>query len=209
VSGVKRVALPCGCSQESFMGQKRPTLCDHGNLFEKPASASKPRRPLKRTQRRETAAERRARDHFNDVVKSWRCWFSKHRPCGLCHGGGEIRSHAGYGATWMTCFECGGVGKHNCTYPKDAHHLIPKDFIRQRYRGIASEEKLLAVLFNPLIGAPLCRKAHDAIEAGSDHIYWEDLSEECLEYVSGLPDFMLLRLERECPKREAVSADAS
>lgn len=54
----------------------------------------------------------------------------------------------------------------------------------------------------PLIGAPLCRYgAHEPVEKGTDRIYWEDLSEECLEYVGSLPDFMLLRLELECPKR--------
>jgi len=197
-----RTAKPCGCTQQPVMGAKRPKLCDHGNLFEKPADASKPRRPLKRTQRRETAAERRARLHFNEVVKGWRCWFEATRPCEVCGGSGWT----GQSSTAMNyCLVCQGDGRHHCGGGfKDAHHLIPKDFIRQRYRGIANEEQLLAVLFNPLIGAPLCRKAHDAVEAGSDHIYWEDLSEECLEYVSGLPDFMLLRLERECPKREAV-----
>jgi hypothetical protein len=39
-----RTARPCGCTQQPVMGAKRPKLCDHGNLFEKPASSSKPRR---------------------------------------------------------------------------------------------------------------------------------------------------------------------
>lgn len=56
------------------------------------------------------------------------------------------------------------------------------------------------VLFNPKIGAPLCRKAHDRIESGADQIYWEDLTDDCIEYVFSLPDFVALRLEEECPK---------
>jgi hypothetical protein len=44
-------ALPCGCAQEIFIGQKRPTHCECGNLFEKvrPEGAKKPSRwPMKR-----------------------------------------------------------------------------------------------------------------------------------------------------------------
>lgn len=48
-----RVAQPCGCAQEHFMGQKREKLCECGNLFEKPgaakARAEHGRRPQKRT----------------------------------------------------------------------------------------------------------------------------------------------------------------
>lgn len=221
------LALPCGCAETTFMGQKRPNLCEHGNLFVKvdESGGSKPLpKPLKRTRRRETAAEKKARLRFNDVVKGWPCWFRATRPCEVCGGDGQVQSieiepdccgklnSAGEcrGDCAIpkevqeidVCPACEGDGKHHCGYPKDAHHLIPKDFIRQRFRGITTEEQLLVVLFNPLIGAPLCRKAHDSVEAGSDRIWWEDLSDECLEYVSSLPDFMLLRLELECPKRD-------
>lgn len=43
--GTIRVAHPCGCRQEHFNGQKRPKLCEHRNLFEKPGTGSqRPRR---------------------------------------------------------------------------------------------------------------------------------------------------------------------
>lgn len=49
--GTIRVAKACGCVQETFMGQKRPTQCEHGNLFEKPGTGSqRPPRPRKRSQ---------------------------------------------------------------------------------------------------------------------------------------------------------------
>lgn len=35
--GTIRIAQPCGCRQESFMGQKREKACDHGHLYEKPS----------------------------------------------------------------------------------------------------------------------------------------------------------------------------
>jgi len=155
--------------------------------------------PLKRTRRRETAAEKRARRHFNGTVKSWPCWFSWHRDCEQCEGnGGELDPIA---EAWAECPVCEGDGRHHCTYPKDAHHLVPKAFLRQRFEAILPEDRFVAILFNPLIGAPLCRKAHDAIESGADRIYWEDLSPECLEYVGSLPEAVQMRLELECPKR--------
>jgi hypothetical protein len=75
------------------------------------------------------------------------------------------------------------------------------------FQGVLPEEQFVAILHNPKIGAPLCRKAHDAIEAKADRIYWEDLSDECLEYVGSLPDFCLIELERLCPKREPAAGE--
>jgi hypothetical protein len=34
--GTIRVAKPCGCAQEAFMGKKREKTCPCGNLFERP-----------------------------------------------------------------------------------------------------------------------------------------------------------------------------
>lgn len=43
--GTIRIAQPCGCRQEHFMGQKRELTCEHGHLFEKPGTGSqRPRR---------------------------------------------------------------------------------------------------------------------------------------------------------------------
>lgn len=124
--------------------------------------------------RSESEAERRARMSFNRAVCEWPCFFQRHRE------------------------------GHHCTFPLDAHHLIPKQFIRQRLE-VPDEAELLAVLYHPLIGAPLCRAAHEAVERGGDRIYWEELSEECIRFVAGLPEFMTLRLEEECPKREVAA----
>ncbi len=161
-------------------------------------------REAQRSQRRESKAERAARQHFNEVVKARPCFFRGRRDCARCEGKGIVAPLNSL-VRFSPCPDCRGGGHHRCDGPKDAHHLIPKQFIRQRLSDWP-EDKLLAVLFNPLIGAPLCRGAHDAIERGSERIYWEDLTEEALEYVSGLPDFMLLRLEGECPKREQGAA---
>lgn len=199
---------PSGCCEKDIGSSKAhvPQVCAHGELLiytkQLGRSAGTGKRPtLKRTQRRETAAEKKARLRFNKVVKGWPCWFGATRPCEECGGTGCWSDWNGEEGGGGTCGLCEGDGKHRCSGIKDAHHLIPKDFIRQRFRGLLPEDELLEILFNPLIGAPLCRKAHDAITSKSDRIYWQDLTDECLEYVGSLPDFMLLRLERECLKR--------
>lgn len=134
-------------------------------------------RTSQRIGRKESAAETRARQRFNRVVCEWPCFFRRHRD------------------------------GHRCTYPLDAHHLVPKRFLRQRL--VLDEAELLEVLYNPLIGAPLCRAAHDAVERGAERIYFEELSAECVEFVGSLPDFVLLRLEDDCPHREAAGSAAS
>lgn len=189
------------------MGKKRPKTCEHGRLFEKVRSDENgPQRQsgLKRTRRRETAAEKKARLNFNAKVKARKCWFAWHRTCELCDGKGAIRGQLRGGTeptVDATCPACEGDGKHRCTKPKDAHHLVPQRFTRKMFKAVLPEDQFVAILHNPLIGASLCRKAHDAIEAKQDRIYWEDLTPECIEYVGSLPDFVLIELERQCPKR--------
>lgn len=224
-----RYVCPQGCVVDVGMSRPHPGDCPEGHgryRYEKElrrtgslsrASEKKAARKrgagLKRTRRRETAAEKRARLHFNDTVKSWPCWFRKHRPCEACGGEGTtflpLESELAGWEVSIDCDVCGGSGEHTCSGRKDAHHLIPKDFIRRMFEAVLPEDQFVAILHNPKIGAPLCRKAHDRIEAGSDRIYWEDLSEECIEYVGSLPDFVLIRLERECPKRPVATAAAS
>lgn len=41
MSGTIRIAQPCGCRQETFMGQKRELRCEHGGVFEKPQSKAR------------------------------------------------------------------------------------------------------------------------------------------------------------------------
>lgn len=217
----------CTCKVTTGYGGKRPKTCEHGNRFLTKAQINPPpRKPpnrsseknkekvskrgstLRRTQRRESAAERAAREHFNETVKAWPCWFMAERPCEVCGGSGTVVGPLGLHelTDGYRCPGCKGDGRHHCSGPKDAHHLIPKQFIRQRFEAVLPEPEFVAILFNPKIGAPLCRKAHDQITLGADRIYFEDLSEECLEYVGSLPDFMLMRLELEAPKRAGVVA---
>lgn len=123
--------------------------------------------------RRESSAETRARQAFNRAVCEWPCFFQRHRE------------------------------GHTCAYPLDAHHLVPKQFLRLRLE--LPEDELLEVLYNPLIGAPLCRSAHNAVEARADFIYRDELSPECLRFVASLPSFVLIRLEEQCPSRKAAA----
>jgi hypothetical protein len=75
-----------------------------------------------------------------------------------------------------------------------------------QFQAILPEDQFVAILFNPAIGAPLCRyAAHESVEKKLERIYWEDLSDRCIEYVGSLPDFCLIELERQCPKRISVA----
>jgi hypothetical protein len=212
------LAARCGCTKEVPMLDRQFHRCDdHGDVFvhasklkprkqmQRGEQSVKPRKALKRTQRRETSAEKKARLHFNWVVKSRKCWFAWHRLCELCEGEGQVAKNFGIHSPGrpeiMECPACGGDGKHHCTKPKDAHHLVPQRFTRKMFKAVLPEDQFVAILHNPLIGAPLCRKAHDAIEAKQDRIYFEDLTPECIEYIGTLPDFVLIELERQCPKR--------
>jgi hypothetical protein len=223
---MKYLTRNCSCTHRTYTGQARPEKCVHGNRFQtdaelnppprKPLPAKSPKRQaeedrgarprrrsgLKQTQRRETAAEKRARLHFKEIVKARKCWFAWHRPCERCGGKGETKLA---GDMWWVCTACNGDGRHHCEGRKDAHHLVPQRFTRRMFQGVLSEADFVAILHNPLIGAPLCRKAHDLIEAKRDRIYFEDLTPECIEYVGALPDFVLIELERQCPKRPEPS----
>lgn len=56
--GTIRVAQPCGCAQESFMGKKREKLCSCGNLFEKPDVVEARRDRQSRPRRRSSEPKR-------------------------------------------------------------------------------------------------------------------------------------------------------
>jgi hypothetical protein len=85
---------------------------------------------------------------------------------------------------------------------------VPKSVLRQRLSYLP-EKDLLAIIFNPLLGAPLCRRGHEEIEARTEFIYWDELEPELIEYVGSLPDFVLMRLELECPKHRHLDLDGA
>lgn len=95
---------------------------------------------------------------------------------------------------------------HKCTYPLDAHHLIPKGWIKRELS--LPPDELLALMFNPIIGAPLCRGAHEAVERGADFIYRDELAPDliafCERFDAQHPDerSLLERLHLDSPVRE-------
>jgi hypothetical protein len=132
--------------------------------------------PLRSPQRQrsggksESGAERRARMAFNRAVCEWPCFFQRHRE------------------------------GHHCSFPLDAHHLVPKEWIKRELD--LPEDELIAVMYNPLIGAPLCRGAHQSVEARTQFIYFNELSPECIEFCER--HGMLGRLEIESPQRKTA-----
>jgi hypothetical protein len=213
----------CGCKTDIPKSKAHiPRSCEHGGLYIYvhglgSKAKSRPRKrggSLKRTARRETAAEKRARDHFNEVVKGWWCFFREKRECEHCGGAGGV-AVVTIGTT-VRCVVCEGAGVHRCKGRKDAHHLVEKQWIRRNYADLP-EDALLQILFCPQIGAPLCRVAHDGIK--KHRIFWHELTPECIEFceevdrrwlevrtTAGLRrQSMVERLRVECPEQEAVS----
>jgi hypothetical protein len=150
---------------------------------------------MKRTRRRISAAETQARERFNETVKCWPCYF----------GPTHIRLAQSYeqlGRYYRRIHYCDGV--------LDAHHLVEKQWIRRNFSDLP-EAELLAILFDPRIGAPLCRRAHDNIK--NERIGWDELSDECIEFCAEVDEryrdlgagrlrpSMLTRLKLECPAR--------
>lgn len=142
-----------------------------------------------------TAAYDRARRQFNNVVCSNRCFFSDVDDYGNPRREGHV-----------------------CSYPLDSHHLVPKQHIQANFSDLPADE-FLAIIFNPLIGAPLCRRGHDQVTLHHASIYFDELRVECIEYCESVDrqwgdiptpsgvrrQSMLGRLELESPKREPVN----
>jgi|GEM_PF-1872546 len=105
----------------------------------------------------ESAARRAARQHFNDVVLKHGCFYSTYRPVGPP---AEKPRREG----------------HVCEPPYDAHHIVEKRFIETNYSDL-DEADLLAILFDPRIGAPLCRGGHENVKTLL--IYWDEVSAAC------------------------------
>jgi hypothetical protein len=97
-------------------------------------------------------AETKARQRFNREVRDKECFYSERID-------GEARR-----------------GGHVCTYPLDAHHLVEKQWIRREF-GDLPEDELLAILYAPQIGAPLCRAGHEGVKRL--RIHWHEVSDEC------------------------------
>src|ERR1700749_1029135 len=68
--------------------------------------------------------------------------------------------------------------EHRCGHSRwgdiDPHHLIPADWIKQNFRDLPDIE-LADILYAPILGTPLCRKAHEAVEARTAYIHWHEL----------------------------------
>jgi hypothetical protein len=98
---------------------------------------------------------------------------------------------------------------HSCWGQKDPHHLIPARIIKAHY-GDLPDPELADILYAPIIGMPLCRAAHDAVERHFDYVYWHELDPElivqCREWERRYPGrrSLLDQLRLESPVREAV-----
>ena len=82
---------------------------------------------------------------------------------------------------------------HVCRGVRDAHHVIPKQYLRQRFPG------RWGVIYDPAVGVTLCRAAHEAVTRHSDYVFWDEVPQRVIDFAEARG--ILQRLERECPKR--------
>lgn len=166
-----------------FQPSQGERFCPDHRCLLLPLSVAKRSKAMGRVGRRESSTEERARKHFNAVVTARRCYFSD------TTFAGEPRRPG-----------------HKCRYPLDSHHLIPKEWMRRELD--LPEDELIAVMFNPLVGAPLCRAAHDAVECRTDFIYLEEIDDDLIDLCERFDRqhpgcrSLLARLEIESPKQE-------
>lgn len=124
-----------------------------------------------------------AHRRFTALVCEWPCWAIAHRPGHRCWPPGHV----------------------------DPHHLIPADWIRRTFADLPPDE-LAVILYEPVLGAPVCRDFHDALERRSEVILLHELDDEVRlfcqkvdERYPGRPS-MLARLELESPPARGVAA---
>jgi hypothetical protein len=143
-----------------------------------------PSKPAGLGARPESSAERFAGQRFNDAVKAKRCFYSEQ-----IDGESRRRGHA-------------------CTYPLDAHHVVEKQWIRREF-GDLPEDELIAIVFDPRIGSPLCRGGHENVKRL--RIYWHEVTDACKLFCREIDErygddhpSMYERLRRECLEPESA-----
>jgi hypothetical protein len=96
---------------------------------------------------------------------------------------------------------------HVCRGNVEAHHIIEASWWRSAF-GDLPEEELLKLVYNPVVGAPLCSGFHadvtPRVGGKRDHIYFAELDRELIEHCERLDleypgRGVLARLQHECP----------
>jgi hypothetical protein len=122
----------------------------------------------------ESPQERELHAHFTQAVTAWPCFFSDRV---------DNRKRR---------------PDHKCWGPIDPHHLVPVEYMK-RQLGLPFE-----VMYDPILGVPLCRLAHEAVERSIERIYWDELDPDCIDFCA--KHGLLPRLELESPKRRESAA---
>ena len=95
---------------------------------------------------------------------------------------------------------------HICAGRVEAHHVIEAQWWRREFRDLP-EAKLIALVYDPVIAAPLCGGFHAAVTAKREVIHFHELDRELIEHCERLDQeypgrAVLARLRLECPTRD-------
>lgn len=88
---------------------------------------------------------------------------------------------------------------HECDGPLQAHHALKKSAIWFEYRARLTERALLAIMYDPVIGLPVCEGGHGLITVRSVRIHYEELPGEMITFAREIG--MVGRLLIDNPKR--------
>jgi hypothetical protein len=134
--------------------------------------------------RKESAAERLARQEFNRLVCEWPCWAKDHRQGHICRG------------------------------PKDAHHLVPKSWIADTFGDLSEpallEIKYAPIIGAPACRT-FHEALENRSQIVYWHELDDELKESCkrIDEKHRARPSMLARLELESPKRDEAALVAS
>lgn len=75
-----------------------------------------------------------------------------------------------------------GIIDHECDGPTDAMHIIPKQWLKNRFQYDLEPEQLADMVYSPLIGAPGCRRVHGLIDGFGVRLGVSQLPEDAVAW---------------------------
>lgn len=79
------------------------------------------------------------------------------------------------------CFWKGKID-HECSYIIDPMHIIPKQWLKNRYQYDIEPSQLAELVFDPRNGTPGCRHIHDRIDGFRVRIGRSELPEDAVAF---------------------------
>lgn len=122
-----RIASPCGCRQNHFLGQPREPLCEeHRNVFKKPGADAAAEKRRQEKQRRASGSSRRSKSTTTPAVPRW---LTEGFALGVDQreAAEAVRSAEPYGC-WLAQFD---TEERPCTDKLERCHIINRQRVEK------------------------------------------------------------------------------